>query len=129
MSKQWVLDASALLAVLNNESGSEMVEKSIREGAVIGAVNMSEVIAKLNEIGIPDQEIIKLSNNIGIEVIRFDHNLAYTSGLLRIKTKQYGLSLGDRACLALAKKLGLPCLTADKIWERLDLPIEIQLIR
>jgi len=124
----FVLDASALLALLNQEVGSEVVGAVISQ-TVIGTVNLSEVIAKLADKGLPRDVITSALEGLGLEVVEFDQEQALTAGLLRSKTKVAGLSLGDRACLALAFQLGLPALTTDRIWDTLNLDIEVRVIR
>jgi PIN domain nuclease of toxin-antitoxin system len=123
-----VLDASALLAVLRAEPGSDQVEPRL-EGARIGAVNLSEVVAKLVDDGVPETEIRRAIGRLELDVHVFDAQHAYSAGVLREATRAFGLSLGDRACLALAQSLGAPALTADQSWSRLDLGIAIELIR
>ncbi|KFD40741.1 twitching motility protein PilT [Peptococcaceae bacterium SCADC1_2_3] len=129
MSKRWVLDASALLALLNDEPGGDLVAEAIKQMAVISAVNLSEVVAKLHDAGIPTHEIHEILEPLGIEIIDFNLELAYRTGMLRLATKKAGLSLGDRACLALAEQLGMPLLTADRSWKELRLSVDIHLIR
>jgi ribonuclease VapC len=123
-----VLDASALLAVLRAEPGAEQVERRL-EGARIGAVNLSEVVAKLNEDDVPEAEIRRAIGRLELDVHAFDAEHAYIAGILRHATRALGLSFGDRACLALAQSLGALVLTADRSWSRLDLGIAIDVIR
>ena len=123
-----VLDASALLAVLRAEPGAERVEARL-EGAIIGAVNLSEVVAKLIEDGVPEPQIRLAIGRLELDVHAFDAEHAYLAGILREATRAFGLSFGDRACLALAQSLGAPALTADRSWSRLDLGIAIEVIR
>jgi ribonuclease VapC len=123
-----VLDASALLAVLRAEPGAERVEPRL-EGVRIGAVNLSEVVAKLIDDGVPEAEIRRAIGRLELDVHDFDARHAYLAGLLREGTRGLGLSLGDRACLALAQSLDAPALTADRSWSRLDLGIAIEVIR
>lgn len=127
--KRGVLDASALLALLNGESGSEQVAGVIVDGVAISAVNLAEVVTKLSEIGMPEALIHEVLDSLGLEIVDFDFEQAYQVGLLRPLTHHVGLSLGDRACLALAKQLGLPALTTDRIWERLAIGVIVQIIR
>lgn len=129
MNRNWVLDASALLALLNEEPGSGYVAEAIEQGAVMGTVNLSEVVSKLAELGIPSEMVHEILGNLGISIVDFDQSLAYQAGLLRLRTKKASLSFGDRACLSLAENLQTPCLTADKAWADLELSIEIELIR
>ena len=123
-----VLDASALLAVLRAEPGAERVEVRL-EGAIIGAVNLSEVVAKLIEDGVPEPQIRFAIGRLELDLHAFDAEHAYIAGILRKATRAFGLSFGDRACLALARSLGAPALTADRSWSRLDLGIAIEVIR
>jgi ribonuclease VapC len=127
--QSYVLDASALLALLNQEPGSERVAACIANGAAISTVNLSEVVAKLSDASIPEEVTREILSVLGIVVIDFDTVLAYDAGLLRPLTRQVGLSLGDRACLALARRLNLPAVTTDKVWQKLSLDIAVQLIR
>ena len=123
-----VLDASALLAVLRAEPGSDQVEPRL-EGARIGAVNVSEVVAKLVDDGVPETEIRRAIDRLELDVHAFDAEHAYIAGILRHATRALGLSLGDRACLALAQREQLPVLTADRSWAKLDLGVSIKVIR
>jgi PIN domain nuclease of toxin-antitoxin system len=123
-----VLDASALLALLNAEPGNEEVERSI-PGAAISAVNLSEVVAKLNEAGMSEKAVRSALEDIEIDIHPFDRESAYRTGALRAATKKLGLSLGDRACIALGGQLQRPVLTADRNWRDLELGIEIRVIR
>lgn len=123
-----VLDASALLAVLRAEPGAERVEPRL-ENAGIGAVNLSEVVAKLIEDGVPEAQIRLAIGRLELDVHAFDGEHAYAAGILRRSTRAFGLSFGDRACLALAQRLGALALTADRSWSRLDLGVAIEVIR
>lgn len=124
-----VLDASALLALLGDEPGSLEVKNTIETGAVIGTVNYAEVVTKLRDSGIPKETVHDILSYLPLEVLQFDVNQALLAGELRLLTKDSGLSLGDRACLALAIQLNLPVLTADRQWKSLRLPINIEIIR
>ena len=123
-----VLDASALLAVLRAEPGAERVEPRL-EGAGIGAVNLSEVVAKLIEDDVPEAEIRRAIGRLELDVHAFEAEHAYLAGFLRQSTRALGLSFGDRACLALAQSLGALALTADRSWSDLDLGIRVEVIR
>jgi ribonuclease VapC len=125
----YVLDASALLVLLKREMGSERVVEAITDGAAISAVNFSEVVAKLSEGGMPEEAIHESLDSLELDIIEFDTALAYQSGLLRPLTKNAGLSLGDRACLALAQHLNLPALTTDRVSEGLIPGINVRSIR
>jgi PIN domain nuclease of toxin-antitoxin system len=124
-----VLDASALLALFNQEPGSEKVVQAIEEGAVLSTVNLTEVASKLSELGTPEALIQTSINVLELTIVDFNAELAYKAGLLRLITKSAGLSLGDRACLALAQHLHLPVLTTDRIWKDLLPDVTIQLLR
>jgi PIN domain nuclease of toxin-antitoxin system len=123
-----VLDSSALLAFINQEKGAELVEKYL-PNAVMSSVNIAEVAAVLSQIGMPEDIIINIMNDLSIEIISFDQEQALLTGFLRNKTKAAGLSLGDRACINLSSTKNLIVVTADKIWNTLDLTNNIVLIR
>jgi ribonuclease VapC len=123
-----VLDSSAVLAVLWNEPGNELVLERI-DGAIISAVNHAEVLTKISDRSSDGKRAITLLASLAVAVIGFDEAQAETVGTLRTKTKHLGLSLGDRACIALAMKKGWPVLTADKAWVELSLGIDVHLVR
>jgi PIN domain nuclease of toxin-antitoxin system len=123
-----VLDASALLAFLNEEPGAEVVA-SYLDKAAMSAVNLSEVVAKLTERNTPESLIQEFVEQLQIRIVAVDQSQAVVAGLLRPQTKSLGLSLGDRACLALGLHLGQPVLTTDRQWQALDLAIKVQVIR
>ena len=120
-----VLDASALLAMLQGEAGGDVVEELL-ETAVISSVNWTEVAQKTLDKQAEVEGLRQELEALGLEVLPFTAALAETTAHLRSAT---GLSLGDRACLALAAVLGLPALTTDRIWPDLGLPIEIRVVR
>ncbi len=126
--KEAVLDATALLALLHDEPGAEAVVEALPHSS-ISAVNLAEVVAKLAEARMPEEAIKIAMAGLGIEVLPFDEDLAYRTGLLRALTSRYGLSLGDRACLALGLRLGRPVITADRIWATLKVGVKIRVIR
>lgn len=116
-----VLDASAVLALLYGEPGQEEIRERIRGAEVeIGAVNVSEVSAKLAEAGFSRAECRQAVDALAPTVHPFDEELAHAAGEMRPATKDRGLSLGDRACLALANSLGVAALTTDGDWDGLD---------
>ena len=123
-----VLDASAVLALLNDEPGAEVAARAIPHG-VLCAVNHSEVVAKLADAGVPADDLITALSGLGMEVVPFDETLSVAAGLLRTTTAHLGLSLGVRACLALAQARGLPALTADRAWRSLGIDLDVQTIR
>ena len=123
-----VLDASAVLAVLNGEPGEKKVIPLLTESAV-SSVNLTEVGAKLLEAGMEEASAQIAVSVLGIgEIVDFTEDSAWEAALLRPLTKPYGLSLGDRACLALARKLNVPAVTADKEWSKFKL-CKVTLIR
>ena len=124
----WVLDASAVLAVVLDEPGGELVRPLIAE-SLLSAVNLVEVATRLLDFGFPSEELGGRLERLRFRVVPFDEGLALSAGLLRVQTRHLGLSLGDRACLALAQRQGLPVLTADRAWARLDVGVEVVLIR
>ena len=128
-----VLDASALLALLRHEDGGERVAKELPRGAAISALNWAEVLARLVDLGGDPVEItaraLPAAAAAAVEVVPFDDAGARETARLRAKTRSLGLSLADRAALALAKSRGIPVLTADRAWRSLRLPIKIEVIR
>jgi ribonuclease VapC len=125
----YVLDASALMALFQEESGSDKVAEAVKDGAAVSTVNLSEIASKLNELNTPQTLIQDAINALGLTIVDFNADLAYSVGLLRPLTRHLGLSLGDRACLALAQYLNLPALTSDRLWKNLSLGIAIEVIR
>ena len=126
-----ILDASALLALINNEKGADKIEPLIGN-IVMSSVNVTEVASKLYDIlGDNSEEQCKLSIEPFISsIIDFDKSQCYIAASLKNQTKHKSLSLGDRACIALALQLELPVYTADKIWAELDIPhLKLNLIR
>ena len=128
-----VLDASALLALLLHEDGGEQVAKALPRGAAISALNWAEVLTRLIDLGGDPVEItaraLPAAAAGAVEVVPFDEAGARETARLRLKTRSLGLSLADRAALALAKTRGVPVLTADRAWRSLRLPIKIDVIR
>jgi PIN domain nuclease of toxin-antitoxin system len=129
-----VLDAAAFLAYLRDEPGAEIVENALINGCYISIINWVEVLSKIVDLGESPEEIIKRLRDEGLlqnslEIIACNEEDAITIAKFRVLTKSAGLSLGDRACLALGKRLNLPVLTADKVWTSLSLGITITLIR
>jgi len=123
-----VLDASAVLAVLHDEPGAGAVA-ALLDNAAVSAVNIAEVGARLVDSGMPPPLAGEAIRALGLEIMPFDADLAQASTALRQGTRHRGLSLGDRACLALAQKLGVPAVTADRAWRDLGVPVSITLIR
>lgn len=129
-----VLDASASLAYVNFETGREAVMDALGAGAVMSAINWAEVLSRLMEAGRDPDSVAGRLTSEGIlghllAIAPVDDALARGTARLRPQTRQAGLSLADRTCLALARRLRVPALTADRVWSTLDLGIEIRLIR
>ena len=125
-----VLDASALLALLLDEPGAEAVRPHVQAG-VIGAVNLAEVLAKLSDHGVPAFEAARAVAILGLEAAPMTQAQARRSAEMRPTTRAAGLSLGDRACLALAGERDAPALTADRGWEAIAeaVGVIVQVIR
>lgn len=125
---RYILDASALLALLNSEKGTDLVQGLLPD-AVISAVNLAEVVTRLSAVGMPEKEIRETLSLLGLETIPFTEEQAFQAGLLFLRTQPFGLSLGDRACLILAQTAAAIAVTADRMWEELDIQVGIKSIR
>jgi ribonuclease VapC len=124
----YVLDASALLALLQQELGTEIVAAALQDSA-ISTVNWSEVLQKSTSRGIDPEGMQAEFEALGVNIIPFSALQAELAAQLWLETKELGLSLGDRSCLALAIDQKATALTADKAWAQLKNGISIQLIR
>jgi ribonuclease VapC len=125
-----VLDASALLAVLLDEPGASSVT-AVLDDAAISTVNLAEVVGQYARRGIPESGIRAMLGLFSVEIVPLDQELAFSVGSLVPKTRSAGLSLGDRACLALAAQRGTKVLTADRSWSRIAraVGVEVDVIR
>ncbi|WP_293905925.1 type II toxin-antitoxin system VapC family toxin [Phenylobacterium sp.] len=123
-----MLDTSAILTWFWNEPGGDRLHDVLDE-AHISAVNLAEVAQKLGDKPVDDATIGRMIGRLAAVIEPFDGDDALQAGLWRRATRSRGLSLGDRACLALGKRLGLPVYTADRAWAELDLGVEVVLIR
>lgn len=110
-----VIDASAILAILLDEPGRGIALEHVG-GAAISTVTIAEVATKLADDGQDLVEIQEVLNGFALAIHAFDSIEAFACAALRAPTRSAGLSLGDRACLALAQRLGLPAVTADRAW-------------
>jgi ribonuclease VapC len=128
VSESYVLDASAVLCLLQEEKGAERVAEAL-PAAIIGAVNYSEVVGKLVETGIDEATVDGLIDILQLKVIPFDRTQARVAGSLRAATRKLGLSLGDRACLALAAAEGATALTCERIWTKFEAPCKVETLR
>lgn len=123
-----VVDASAILALVKGEPGAGVVRARISR-SVVSTVNVAEVGTKLVDWGMTGAGLRHVVLNLGFEVRPFDSDQALAAAALRTATRSHGLSLGDRACLALAQSTGLPVLTADRAWRGVGLELAIDVIR
>lgn len=125
-----ILDASAILAYLLDEPGADAVTPVLEDGAgVVSSVNYAEVVSKLTDHQMPAEAIQLALDELDMEIIPFDTQQAFITGELRTASKPLGLSLGDRACLALASVLQLPVLTADHHWTLMPGTFDVRVIR
>ncbi|MDE2005310.1 MAG: type II toxin-antitoxin system VapC family toxin [Rhodospirillales bacterium] len=111
-----ILDASAVLALLLDEPGAEAVSAAIAEGARMSAVNFAEVATRYVRAGATETDLRALRDGLPVTLVATDAELAIRAALFSRITREAGLSLGDRMCLALAQRDGLPVLTADRAW-------------
>lgn len=124
-----VLDASAVLALIHNEPGHDLVAAQI-DGGVLGAANLAEVVSKLIDADVDIRRVRELLQAAGVIVEPVTAADAELAGALRGIHGGRALSLGDRCCLALTVRTEPPeVLTADRDWTELDLPLRVQLIR
>ena len=123
-----VLDASALLAYLRDEPGSDRVDE-VLGGAVITSVNWAEVVQKSLSAGVEVEGLRQDLRALGLVVEPFSAGDADTTARLWAQTQRLGLSLADRACLSLGLRLKLPVITCDRAWAELPLPLPIVLLR
>jgi ribonuclease VapC len=127
---EWVLDTSAVLALLNDEIGGAAVAEALECSAcLISCVNVAETMSRFAERGIPEAVAAQIVLGLNLIMVEFGFEMARRCGALRPTTRSLGLSLGDRACLALALERGCPVLTADRAWAKLDLGVDIRVIR
>jgi PIN domain nuclease of toxin-antitoxin system len=123
-----VLDSSAILAVFFNEPGAEIV-LPIVQGALLSTINLAEVHARMLERGSQTQQAWNWISTLQCDICFFSDTQARMAAELRLITRPFGLSLGDRACLALAMERRATVYTTDRVWKQLDLGIEVEVIR
>ena len=124
-----VLDASALLAILNQEPGAESLTPELLSAAATSTVNLAEVHGKLIGRGLNSDDAWEATLSPIREAVDFSSEHARLTGDLAAQTRALGLSLGDRACLALGLALKAPVYTADRSWKKLKVSVRIHVIR
>jgi ribonuclease VapC len=124
-----VLDASAVMAVLNSETGADKLTPQLLSMAMTSTINLAEVHGKLIQRGFSPDDAWTAANGTIHEAVAFTAEHAKTAGDLVIQTRALGLSLGDRACLALAIALQATVYTADRSWKNLNVGVRIHVIR
>ena len=123
-----VLDSSAVLARVKDEPGADVVEMALSEAA-ISVVNVAEILTKVSDWGLDSADYVRNLRALRLEFVDFNFGHAALAADLRAATRMFGLSLGDRACLALGIERKCPIMTADRNWAKLDIGIPIVLIR
>ena len=123
-----VVDASAIIALLSGERFDRFDPGRVTR-ASISTVNLSEVLARLHEMGVPSGEADTAVARLNLRIADFDASQALATARFKPLTRRAGLSLGDRACLALGAKLKCPVVTADRSWATVNLGVEVILIR
>jgi ribonuclease VapC len=114
-----VLDASVLLALFNDEPGAERVMQALEQPCLLSAANHTEVLTKLLDKGLSPEDAATVMTSVELRIVAFDAAQSADAAWLRPATRKVGLSLGDRACLALARAEGAAVLTADKPWRQI----------
>jgi ribonuclease VapC len=123
-----VLDSSAILALLFKEPGGKEVAGRL-PGSLLSAVNLSEVVTKAVDTGMSLEEARLVAAGLPCEIVPFDGEHAFLAAALRGATRSFGLSLGDRACLALGLNTGHPVVTADRMWNAVEVGVQVINIR
>ncbi|MCY4152444.1 MAG: type II toxin-antitoxin system VapC family toxin [Aestuariivita sp.] len=124
-----IIDASALLALLQGEPGSKQVANALEQGS-ISAANLSEVATKLIQADVPDKEVVSTLRSLNLHIVSVDEDTALLAGRLAKVTRQFGLSLGDRICLATAILHKEPAITADSEWSKVQYDgLDVRVIR
>ena len=125
---EWVLDASAVLALMRSEAGADRVLAALPR-AQLASVNAAEVVSQLIREGVTAEAARLMVVGLGCPLVAVDAELGLRAGALTARTPGQPLSLGDRCCLALAERDRATALTADPTWRALELPIRIAMIR
>ena len=121
-----ILDASAVLALLLDEPGADAVEDAIDDGAIVSAVNLGEVLVKMADAGAAPERAIELIGGLFVEVVPYGLDTAEDGAAIRALAPESGLSLGDRACLSLARAWNRPVPTADRAWLDLAAALDVE---
>jgi ribonuclease VapC len=126
-----ILDAAAVLAFLHREPGHGVITDALAAGAGISTANVAEVIGVLMRRGLAAEEATGAVDDLPITFFDVDLSLGQHAGAMQQRTRQFGLSLGDRICLALAAREGLPAMTTDRVWAQAGplVGVEVRLIR
>ncbi|MBD8555137.1 type II toxin-antitoxin system VapC family toxin [Rhizobium sp. CFBP 8762] len=126
-----VIDTSAIIAYLNEEPGAVIAEEWLDKGAAVSTLCVQEAITILVRRGVDRDAAAEVMTALGVKAYPLDFDLAVDGGALITQTQSKGLSHGDRACLALARKLKLPTVTTDRIWSEIadEVGVKVVLIR
>ncbi|MDY8110946.1 type II toxin-antitoxin system VapC family toxin [Fulvimarina sp. 2208YS6-2-32] len=122
-----VVDTSAVFVDLNEETGAAEARRWLRDAA-ISAINLQEVVSKSVDKGVPAEAVPRLVEALRLDVRALDAELAMEAGLMRSATVHLGLSHGDRACLALARQLDVPAVTADRAWKDVEAELGVKVV-
>lgn len=125
----FVFDTSALLVLIFNEPGVDVVRDALSSECFISTINIAEAASRLADRGFEDVEVQDALLAPNLYSVPLEPEVALAAGLMRRTTRSAGLSIGDRCCIALAQRLGLPAVTADRAWLTLDLGIRVELCR
>lgn len=126
----YVMDASALLAQMQSEKGCEIVDNLVLEHeCVVSAVNLAEVATKLMDKGLAPERLARTLKELDVQPIDFDLEQSLLCAKLRINTKSAGLSLGDRACLALAQLMQGTAVTTDHAWQDVKDAVDVKILQ
>lgn len=124
-----VLDSSSIIAVLNEEPGAAFVAERLPD-AVLSAVNLQEIVKKMLDAGYSEAQIRAAVAGLGVKIMAHDTEDAYRAASIAPATRRFGKGLGDRSCMALAIRLGVPAITTDRTWAQLEIPgLEVILAR
>ena len=126
----YVMDASAVLAQMQSETGAEVVDNLVLEHeCVISTVNLTEVATKLMDKGLAPERLARTLAELNVQPIDFDHEQSMLCAKLRLTTKTAGLSLGDRACLALAQLMQGTAVTSDHAWQDVKNLVDVKILQ